>query len=68
MYSPKLNPDLVRKLYQLKMSVGKPMTHLINEAVEEYLRRKDNEESGSDTEVDIKVNERGNKNIEEGIC
>lgn len=68
MYSPKLNPDLVRKLYQLKMSVGKPMTHLINEAVEEYLRRKDNEESGSDTEVDIKVNKRGNKNIEEGIC
>ena len=68
MYSPKINPLLVKELYQLKQRVHKPMTHLINEAVEEYLRRKDNEEPGSDTEVDIKVNERGNKNIEEGIC
>ena len=46
MYSPKVNPTLVKKLYQLKLCVGKPMTHLINEAVEEYLRKSKNEQIG----------------------
>ena len=61
MYSPKVNPVLVRKLYQLKLCVGKPMTHLINEAVEEYLiRRIKNDKPGSDDKAIIEVSERGN--------
>jgi len=38
-YSPKIRNDLVRKLYLLKHSLPekKPMTRLVNEAVEQYL-------------------------------
>jgi len=42
-YSPKINEELVRKLYLLKLSLPKkkPMTRLVNEAVKEYLERKE---------------------------
>lgn len=38
-YSPKIRNDLVRKLYLLKHSLPekKPMTRLVNEAIEKYL-------------------------------
>ena len=41
-YSPKLKPDLVKKLYQLKHSTPSkpPMTKMVNEAVEDYLNKK----------------------------
>jgi len=41
-YSPKLKPDLVKKLYQLKHSSPDkpPMTTMVNEAVEDYLNKK----------------------------
>lgn len=44
-YSPKIKEELVRKLYLLKHSLPKkkPMTRLVNEAVEEYLERKEND-------------------------
>lgn len=44
-YSPKVRFDLVRKLYLLKHSLPekKPMTILVNEAVEQYLERKEND-------------------------
>ena len=40
-YNPKINPQLVRKLYLLKHSSDrkKPMTKLVNEAVHQYLER-----------------------------
>ena len=46
MYSPKIKEGLVRELYIYKHS-GKtkiPMTKMVNEAVEEYLERKRNEQ------------------------
>jgi hypothetical protein len=45
-YSPKIKSELVRKLYLLKHSLPKkkPMTRLVNEAIEKYLlERKDND-------------------------
>ena len=52
MYSPKINPELVTKLYQLKQKEKKPMTKLANEAVAEYIRRKKNDGKRKDnTEV-----------------
>ena len=39
-YSPKINFDLVKKLYLLKQIEKKPMTKLVNEAVTQYLERK----------------------------
>ena len=44
-YSPKIKEELVKKLYHLKHSLPKkkPMTKLVNEAVEEYLERKEND-------------------------
>ena len=44
-YSPKVRNDLVRKLYLLKHSLPdkKPMTTLVNEAIEQYLERKEND-------------------------
>ena len=40
MYTPALKENLVRKLYQLKLVEKRPMTKLINEAVEQYLSAK----------------------------
>ena len=50
-YSPKIKKELVRKLYCLKHSLPQktPMTKLVNEAVEEYLERKDNGKQENDT-------------------
>lgn len=50
MYTPKLDENLVRELYLLKQQVRKPMTHLINIAVREYLEKQKKEvknESGN---------------------
>ena len=57
-YSPKIKPALVRELYLLKHSNDKktPMTKLVNEAVEEYLAKK-REENGK---------EQSNENSTEG--
>lgn len=38
MYSPKIKPQHVRALYQLKQLVKRPMTHLANEAIAQYLK------------------------------
>ena len=48
-YSPKIKPELVRQLYLLKHSNDKktPMTKLVNEAVEQYLAKK-REENGKE--------------------
>jgi predicted DNA-binding protein len=45
-YSPKIKKELVRKLYLLKHSLPKrkPMTRIVNEAIEEYLERKRKDE------------------------
>ena len=50
-YSPKIKVELVRKLYLLKHSLPdkKPMTRLVNEAVEQYLERKENAKQKDDT-------------------
>lgn len=50
-YSPKIRNDLVRKLYLLKHSLPdkKPMTQLVNEAVQQYLERKENGKQENDT-------------------
>ena len=59
-YSPKIRNDLVRKLYLLKHSLPekKPMTRLVNEAVEEYIERKENgkQEDDSDRNENIPGN------------
>jgi hypothetical protein len=49
-YSPRIKSDLVRKLYLLKHSLPekKPMTRLVNEAVEQYLERKANGKQEND--------------------
>jgi len=39
MYSPKINEKLISQLYNLKRLTKKPMTHLVNEAVIEYLQK-----------------------------
>jgi hypothetical protein len=41
MYSPKIREDLVSRLYHAAKARGVPMTRLVNEALEEYLRRAD---------------------------
>ena len=42
-YSPQIKGDLVRRLYQLKQKEKRPMTRLVNEAVVEYLEKKEKE-------------------------
>jgi site-specific recombinase XerC len=58
-YSPKIKPELVRKLYILKHSDEKkkvPMTRMVNEAVEEYLERRENIESDENSKSSSKNN------------
>jgi hypothetical protein len=45
-YSPKIKPALVRELYLLKHSNSKktPMTKIVNEAVTQYLEKKEKED------------------------
>lgn len=38
MYSPKIKEQHVRALYLLKQVVKKPITHLANEAIAQYLK------------------------------
>ena len=40
-YSPQIKGDLVRRLYQLKQKEKRPMTRMVNEAVTEYLKKKE---------------------------
>lgn len=42
-YSPQIKGDLIKRLYQLKQILKKPITKLANEAITEYLERKENE-------------------------
>jgi hypothetical protein len=39
MYSPKIHETLIPKLYRVEQLTGKPMTFLVNEAVQQYLQR-----------------------------
>lgn len=45
MYSPKIDEDLVKRLYKLKESKKIPLTEIVNEAVREYLLRHEVEAS-----------------------
>jgi hypothetical protein len=40
-YSPQIKGDLIKRLYQLKQKEKRPMTKMVNEAVTEYLERKE---------------------------
>ena len=40
-YSPQIKGDFIKRLYQLKQKEKKPMTKMVNEAVTEYLERKE---------------------------
>ena len=44
MYTPKLSENLIRELYQLKLKVNRPMTHLLQDAVRAYLNKQRKEE------------------------
>ena len=39
LYSPRLRDDQIRALYQLKLKTKRPMTQLLQAAVDAYLRR-----------------------------
>lgn len=40
-YSPQIKGDLIKRLYLLKQKEKRPMTKLVNEAITEYLTRKE---------------------------
>lgn len=37
MYSPKINPDLIPKLYKMRVATHKPMTKIVNSILRNYL-------------------------------
>ena len=41
LYQPRIKDDHIRKLYRLGQQTGRKMTHLVNEAVEQYLEGKE---------------------------
>ncbi|MCU7490537.1 MAG: hypothetical protein HF312_02640 [Ignavibacteria bacterium] len=47
MYSPKIsNEKLLKKLYQLKQTKKKPITELVQEAIEQYIQREEDKSKG----------------------
>jgi len=40
MYSPKIKPELIQKLYKLARVRKVPMTRLVNKIIEEYLEKR----------------------------
>ena len=44
MYSPKIKEEFIPMLYRLKLKEKRPMTMLVNEAVEIYLKNKQADE------------------------
>ena len=40
MYSPKIDEQLIPRLYKLKQITKKPMTKMVNEAITQYLERR----------------------------
>ena len=58
-YSPKIREELIGRLYRYKQSLKhkKPITRLVNEAVEEYLGRRTKEDTKENT-FDEKLNEK----------
>lgn len=42
MYSPKINEQNVIRLFHLKQRLKKPMTHIVNEIISEYLNKIEN--------------------------
>lgn len=55
MYSPKIKDHHVKALYRLKQIVRRPMTHLVEDAIENYLTQLSNELI---KEMETKENER----------
>jgi predicted transcriptional regulator len=50
MYSPKISPEIIRKLFCLKeelarKGIKKPITVLVREAIEEYLKKREETEA-----------------------
>lgn len=41
-YSPKISEKLIPTLYNLKLVTKKPMTQIVNEAIEKYLKEEGN--------------------------
>lgn len=52
-YSPKINPILVRQLYQLKHSSAEklPMTKMVDQAIKEYLVKRNFLNTHSETQT-----------------
>ena len=44
LYQPALRTDQIAALYHLKVAVGRPMTKLVREAVDDYLREMERKE------------------------
>ena len=55
MYSPKIKDHHVKALYRLKQIVRRPMTHLVEDAIEQYLKQLNIQ---SIKEMETKENER----------
>ena len=48
MYSPKLPEDVIPRLWRLAQERHVPMTHLVRDAVAQYLQTAEGEEGGQD--------------------
>ena len=56
MYSPKIREEYIPILYQIAKQKGIPMTHLVKEALDEYLNkleiyRQQNQKGGQDAKL-----------------
>ena len=59
LYSPKLPEELIPRLWHLAQERHVPMTHLVRDAVVQYLQTVEGEKSGQDNQ-DSRTREDGN--------
>lgn len=59
MYSPKIDEELVRALYQIKKQTKLPMTRMVNDAVRSYLAKKHRITEETEVEDEYMVNSSG---------
>lgn len=52
MYSPRIKPELVQRLYKLAKAKKKPMTRIVNKIIEDYL-----EKNGGENKEGLAVSE-----------
>lgn len=58
MYSPRIKPELVKRLWKLKQKTKRSMVELANEAIELYFEKEKNREENASKASEVRLDGR----------